>query len=544
MAGTTAVAQITSDDYRLGNDSETTLRLVRRSFDVAKEGADLYIFTASQESVYLAEYNNGDMKYVKIPGASYDGNSSRILKVTSDAVYFASPAHYHNGPDTLGTAQAMHQAPGVQLISYDGTNFNYWLRSNNALPAYTSYNFANTGQTWLGIGPTQILSILVTSIRAGPYFLRKTFSLTSSTQTDLFTSDTPHLRASANGDNFIYNVYSVTPADAGIYLQRAGVQLKLTTTATDARDFRWNGTTAYFVAEDTGDSLLYIWQVDTTQTTPVPVKISAAVTIGTAKEEAFAKRVFTIGTDLYLLFPVATADDTNLLSTAYNFWKISGATATLYSADQIEEVLSVSTGFYYIGKVAAGPDAGKRCIFKHTSGGDGQTLCYKYIASMKPSPLGVSVAIGSKLFQLKADLTFTEVTSMIGAGTTAPDFDTLVDTDSATNSFNNVGTLFRFASAGGKLLNLGNSSASATWTGISRNADGTGATEHPFTGYDQVADYQTGMATPTTDRINFFSFRAGYAPQLNSVMFSTRNDAGVEHFKIFGAAGILDTNIP
>ncbi|MNK86939.1 hypothetical protein D3C87_1068630 [compost metagenome] len=544
VVGTSAVTQITSDDYRLGSDYETTTRLVRRSFDVAKEGADLYIFTASQESMYLAEYNNGDMKYVKIPGASYNNNNSRILKVTSDAVYFATPAHYHNGPDTLGTAQATHQAPGVQLISYDGTSFTYWLRSNNALPAYTSYHFANTGQTWLGIGTSRILSILVTSIRAGPFFLRKTFSLTNSTQTDLIASDTPHLRASANGDRFIYNVYSVVPADAGIYLQRAGVQLQLTTTATDARDFRWNGTTAYFVAEDSLDSLLYIWEVDTTQPTPVPTKISAAVTIGTAKDEAFAKRVFTIGTDLYLLFPTATADDTDLLTTAYNFWKISGSTATLYSADEVEEVLSVSSGFYYIGKAVAGPDVGKRCIFKHTSDGDGQTLCHKYISSMKPSPLGVSVAIGSKLFQLKADLTFVEIASMIGAGTTDPAFETLIDTESAANAFNNVGTILRFSSAGGKLLNLGNSSAGQTWTGISRNGDGSSATEYPFTGNDEVADYTTGMATPTTDRINFYSFRASHAPQLNSVMFSTRNDEGTEHFKIFGTAGPLDTNIP
>lgn len=544
VGGTTAVTQVTSDDYRLGSDYETSVRLVRRSFDVTKEGTDLYIFTASQESVYLAEYNNGDMKYVKIPGAAYNNTSSRILKVTSDAVYFASPAHYHDGPDTLGTAQPTHQAPGVQLISYDGTSFTYWLRSNNALPAYTSYHFGNTGQTWLGIGTTRILSILVTSIKGGPFYLRKTFSLTSTTQTELIASDTPHLRASANGDRFIYNVYSVVPADAGIYLQRAGVQLKLVTTATEARDFRWIGTTAYFVAEDTGDSLFYIWEVDTTQTTPVPTKISAAVTIGTAKDEAFAKRVFTVGTDSYLLFPVTTADDTDLLTTAYNFWKIAGSTATLYSADEVEEVLSVSSGFYYIGKAVAGPDAGKRCIFKHTSDGDGQTACHKYISSMKPSPLGVSVAIGSKLFQLKADLTFTEITSLIGSGTTGPDFETLIDTESAANAFNNVGTLFRFSSAGGKLLNLGNSSAAATWTGIARNADGTSATEYPFTGYDTVADYTTGMATPTTDRINFYSFRASHAPQLNSVMFSTRNDAGVEHFKVFGVAGILDTNIP
>lgn len=544
VGGTTAVSQVTSDDYRLGSDFTTSTKLVRRSFDITKEGTDLYVFTASQESVYLAEYYNGDMKYIKIPGAVYNYSSSRILKVTADAVYFATPAHYHIGRDLAGTNQPLDQAPGVQLASYDGTNFTYWLRSNLALPSYSSYAFEVTGQSWLGIGTTRILSVLVSSIQGGGFFLRKTYSLTSTTQTDLTVSDTPHSRISANGDRFIYNIYTGTPGEEGIYLQRAGVQLKLTTTAEEARDFRWDGMTAYFVAPDTVDGLLYIWSVDTTQTTPAPTKVSAAVTIGTAKQEAFSYRVFTVGTDKYFLFPDTSSDDSDLLSTSHNLWKISGGTATKYSDDKVEEVLPVSSGFYYIARAATGPDAGKRCIFKHTSDGDGQSACHKYISSMKPSSFGVSVTVDSKVYQLKADLTFVELASLIGGTATPTDFEATLDTYSAGDSFNNLSALCRFSSAGGKILNLGINSSGLTWSGISRNTDGTSVVETTFAGGDVTADYSTGMVAPATDRVNYYSFQPAYTPQLNSILFSTRNTATTQHFKIFGSAGILDTNIP
>ena len=544
VGGTSIVSQITSDDYRLGSDFQTNSRLVRRSFDIAKDGTDLYVFTASQESVYLAELDNGTMKYVKIPGAAYHYGASRILQVTSGAIYFANPAHYHLGHDNLGTAQPRHQAPGVQILSYDGAGFTYWLRSNYALPAYTSYAFSASGQGWLGIGNSRIITLLVSSISSGGLYLRKTYALTSTTQTEVVSSDTPHSKVSANGDRFIYYAMASAPADAGLWLERSGVQLKLTTDAENARSFRWNGNTVYFVAEDSTDGLIYIWQVDTTQTTPVPTKVSAAVVIGSAKEEALTKRVLTVGSDVYLLFPSSTSDDTDTMTTAFNLWKVSSGTATLDSTTEVEEVLPVSTGFYYIGKPTAGPDLGKRCVFKNTSEGTGQTVCEKFMASLKPSPLGVSVAVNSKLFQVKADLTLVEIASLIGGTATETDFDTTMDTYLGFESYNNMSSIMRFSSAGGKVFNLGLDSNGLTWSAITRNTDGTSPTETTFTGNDAQADYTTGLVVQQTERATYYSFQQGYTPQANSILFSTRNDDNTEHFRVIGASGILNANIP
>ncbi|MFS4458161.1 hypothetical protein [Bdellovibrio sp. HCB2-146] len=539
--GTTAVTGITSDDYQMGRDISGGGIAVRRTIDLTKEGTDLYVMLSGKEKVYLAEYSNGQVKYVEIPGAVFGSDTTTILSVRDSQILIATPAHGHTGwLDTNGVGQHRQQPPGVQIVSYDGAQFTYWLNGEWALSSAPPSYYYQSGYDYIADADDHLVAFFYSPVNNAGVYMRRVLSVDKTTITDLF-GESSYARSSTNGTTVAMSVSADTPANNGFYLQRAGVNQKITTTALDPANFRWDGDILYFMSEDSVDSNLYVWKVDTTQVTPVPQKISTAAAFGEIREDAWTKRVFKVGTDDYFALPSPTGVSGGWVTQEFNLWKVSGGVATLHSADLLEEIVPVVGGFYYISRPTSGPDNGKRCVRRIMTDGEASSTCEDLLFYLKPSPRGLTVSDGKYLKVIKNDMSLTNL-SKVYLSMNDTDYDALLAALVGSYPIQALIEYYNYSAAGGKIFNFAFADVFGNAALTYRDSTGANMVEAPFSSSTDV-DVGGTHAGPLSERARRYVYYPFYAPQANSLLFSAKKDFR-NKFYIVGVSGPLDASPP
>ncbi|UXR65907.1 hypothetical protein EZJ49_06560 [Bdellovibrio bacteriovorus] len=539
--GTSAVNGFSSDDYILEADYNGTTRTVRRILDVNKEGTDIYIHTASIAKPYLVEYNNGNLKYIQIPGAIFNEMSTRILEVRNSRILIATSAHLHvritgglwEHPDTSSFA--------VQVLSYDGSSFEPLLKREWGLVGDSLRGYMVSGSGTVLTGSTDLIFTGRSPSRQGGMFVDRPIMLSGGTTTVLNTEDSGVV-GTTKRDKFLYHISSTTVTN--LYLRRAGVTTLVASNLQNVGSYRWVGDTVYFRALDT-DTKVYIWKIDTSAAVPTLEKVSGEVQMGEHRDSPFIGRVYTQGTDRYMLFPSVTSVAWDYMSWSWHLWK-AGSVFTKVSEEKIHEVLQGVHGIYFISQATSGPDQGRFRIGAIQEDGITYSEYQSYLISLKASPRGLLVVRDGHLSEVKKDLSFVDFSDVHGSAISQASFADIHNNILVNYPSHLLNFIYGYVCAGTKVVNAGLVDGTNLLSGILyRDLDGANFTEVMLpTQAEQQPTIDGMLQAPNWDKESAYAFATSHVPRTNSLLLKVYDDNQNLKFYIVGASGLLDASTP
>lgn len=539
--GTSALSGVSSDDYIFEGDYNMPVRTVRRTLDVNKEGSDIYIHTASLAKPYLVEYNNGNVKYIQIPGAFFNEMSTRIIEVRNSRILIATSAHLHvriagglwEHPDTSSFA--------VQLISYNGSQFEPLLKREWGVVGDSARGYMISGSNAALVGSTDMLFTGRSPSRLGGMFVDRPILLSGGTATVLNTEDSGVV-GTTQGDKFLYHISSTSVKN--LYLRRAGVTTLVASNLQNAGSFRWVGDTVYFRGLD-ADTKVYLWKIDTSATVPTPEKVSGEVQMGEHRDSPFVARVYTQGADKYMLFPTSTSVALDNISWSWNLWKVGNPLGKV-SDEKIHEVLQGVEGIYFISQATSGPDQGRFRVGAIQEDGITYSEYQDYLINLKASPRGLLVMRGGQLSEVKKDLSFVDFSESYGSAVSPANFSDIHNSIILTYPSYLLNFVYSYVCVGTKVINAGFVDTTNLLSGILyRDLDGANFTETMLpTAAEQQFSMDGMLQAPVWDKEPLYPFALAHMPRTNSLLLKTYDDNQQLKFYIIGASGPLDASTP
>ncbi|AFY03287.1 Hypothetical protein Bdt_3612 [Bdellovibrio bacteriovorus str. Tiberius] len=539
--GTSAISGVSSDDYIFEGDYNMPSRTVRRTLDVNKEGSDIYIHTASLAKPYLVEYNNGNLKYIQIPGAFFNESSTRIIEVRNSRILIATSAHLH-----VRIAGGLWEHPGtssfaVQLISYNGSQFEPLLKREWGLvgDSVRGYMFSGIGAALTG---TQDFIFTGRSpSRLGGMFTDRPIMLSGGTATVLNNEDSG-VMGTVREDKFLYHISSMSLKN--LYLRRAGTTTLVASNLQNAGSFRWVGNTVYFRGLDV-DMKVYLWKVDTTAIVPTLEKVSAEVQVGEQRDSPFVTRVYSLNGDKYMLFPISTSTTWDYMTWSWNLWKLEGPMSKI-SDEKIHEVLQGASGIYFISQATSGPDQGRFRIGAIQSDGITYSEYQDYLINLKASSRGLLVIRGGQLSEVKKDLSFVDFSAVYGSAVSPVNFSDIQNNILQIYPPYTLNFVYGYLCAGTKVINAGFVDATNLLAGILyRDLDGGHFTEVMLpTQAEQQPSLDGMLQAPLWDKESMHPFGNAHIPRTNSLLLKVFDDNQQVKFYIIGASGPLDASTP
>lgn len=542
--GTSAITGVSSDDYIFEGDYNMPSRTVRRTLDVNKEGADIYIHTASLAKPYLVEYNNGNLKYIQIPGAFFNENSTRIVEVRSSRILIATSAHLHvrtsgglwEHPDTSSFA--------VQLLSYNGSQFEPVLKREWGMAADSAWGYTVNGIGAALIGSQEFIFAGRSPSRLGGVYRDRPIMLSGGVATVL-NNEPSITQGATQGDKFLYHITSFgSNSISNLYLRRAGITTQLASTLKNVGSFRWVEDTVYFRGLD-ADNKVYLWKVDTSEAVPALEKASAEVQIGEHRDSPFVSRVYSLGGEKYMLFPSSTSTTWDYMTWSWNLWK-RGSPMSKVSDEKIHEVLQGAEGIYFISQATGGPDQGRFRIGAIKSDGITYSEYQDYLINLKASPRGLLVVRGGQLSEVKKDLSFVDFSAVYGSAVSQVNFSDIQNNVLQIYPPYILSFVYGYLCAGTKVINAGFVDATNLLAGILyRDLDGGNFTEVMLpTQAEQQPTLEGMLQAPVWDKESMYAFGHAHIPRTNSLLLKVKDENQQLKFYIIGASGPLDASTP